>query len=158
MHLDDMVRECRLMPEIHKGVLALMEKVKVIHGIGAGSLPVLDLFRLLDFQLESTDITKIEQRGAIVMTRTSVSEGRFENRGEKLKLKHAGVTITIPELIAGTYVALPGSISMCFDSQYTISGGVLFFSAKLEDIHASKHRIDIDLSGDSFDQCIVHAA
>jgi hypothetical protein len=64
--------------------------------------------------------------------------------------------ISIPRELIGSYVVSPHSFTVNFEDNKTISGSFLLLRSRLEGVHVDYEQIKVDLSGDSFDQCILH--
>jgi hypothetical protein len=153
-----MSKQCRLMPEIHPQVMKLIADVYNCHTAGQGILQMTELISLFGADIEKSDLNKIGARGPITLIKTSANGGTFKNEGSAFEFKSNGITLKVPSLIEGNYISFADNLSLAFSDSYTLVGSVFVFSAKVKDIDANQSRIDIDVSGDSFDQCIIHAA
>lgn len=151
-----MARECRYKPELHEGTLQLIGEVYGAHSAGGGSVNLLDVVRLFQVKLTPPQEDKLRERGGILFSPDAEGSGTFENEGRRLKFHKSGITITVPAVLKGTYLAFPTNFNLMFDRSNTIRARKLFFRAHLESIQANQNRIDIDLNGDNFDQCIIH--
>ncbi|MBS1954392.1 MAG: hypothetical protein JST89_09400 [Cyanobacteria bacterium SZAS-4] len=153
-----MSRKCRLIPDIHEKVLALISRVNEIHTLGTGALILSELLNAFGVVLTNAEIDTLKQRDLVLLKKTSETGGTFENVGPLAVVKHSSVTISVPGRISGTYLSFPGSCSFVFADDTTISGSAFVFRVKLQEIDANLYKVDVDLSGDAFDQCIIHAA
>lgn len=153
-----MSRKCRLMPGIHEKVLSLISRVTQIHRLGTGALVLSELLDTFGVVLTNSEIDSLKQRDLVFLKKTSETGGTFENVGPIAVVKHSSLTISVPSRLSGTYLSFPGSCSFVFADDTTISGSAFVFRVKLQEIDANLYKVDVDLSGDAFDQCIIHAA
>jgi hypothetical protein len=153
-----MAREIIHQPELHEPVLQLIRQIAQAHRAGSGQIGLFATVQLFGLPLKPEEEAMLQQRGDLVLRKESGSQGSFENQGSELKFKQGLATVTVPRLVNGTYLSLRDSVSLTFDPSHTISGRVLFVQVKLEDIRADQERLDIDLSGDAFDQTIIHSS
>jgi hypothetical protein len=151
-----MARESQYRPDLHEPVLELIRRLGEAHAAGEGTISLLEIVQLFGATLEPDEEAMLRERGDLLLRAETESQGRFENGGSEVKFKKRGVTVTVPRLVKGTYLSFPDRAHFTFDTEHTIQGGLLFFRASLEDIQADQERIEIDLSGDSFDQRIIH--
>jgi hypothetical protein len=151
-----MARESQYRPDLHEPVLELIRRIAEAHAAGAGPIRLLEVVQLFGASLEPDQEAALRERGDLLLRPETESQGSFENGGSEVKFRKSGITVTIPRLVKGTYHSLPDSARLMFHPTHTIHGGLLFFRAKLEAIHADQERIDVDLSGDSYDQRIIH--
>lgn len=152
-----MSRECRIMPELHEEIVNLINLVQTIHAHGEGRISIALLSSVFGAHLSDVLLEQLLERGDLVLRKTSESGGNVTNEGQRIEFTVPPAHFTVPEAVRGSYFVQPGGAGLSFDSDHTIVGKVLFFSAKLEDIRCDMHRMDIDVSGDSFDQCIIHS-
>lgn len=153
-----MSRKCKVMPGIHEKVLSLINRVTDIHEQGSGALILSELLNTFGVVLTDAEIDLLKQRDSVLLKRTSETSGTFENVGPLTVVKHSSVTISVPISLSGTYLSFPGSCSFVFADDTTISGSAFVFRVKLQEIDANLYKVDVDLSGEAFDQCIIHAA
>jgi hypothetical protein len=145
------------MPDIHDKVMNLISLVYTMHNAGQGSLLLLELVELFNLPITDDEQIQLNTRNVVNFKSTSPSGGTFENDGAKESFKHDLITVTVPSTISGTYLSFPTSLSLVFSDKNTISGGALFFKAEVQEVDANQYKVDLDLSGDAFDQCIIHA-
>ncbi len=151
-----MSRECRNMPELHKAVMEFLTEVQQIHAAGTGRIALAALASLFTTDIPPEETTELKERGDIVLTKQDETGGSFENVGTPLKIKVSSVSLTVPQRVSGKYLSSGDAVSLMFEANETVTGQLLFFSAKLEDVRADIHTLSVDVSGDAFDQCIIH--
>lgn len=149
-----MTRQCYVTPELHEAALTLIARLHELHDSGGGDMALNEFARFL--QLDEDALAMLSDRGNLSLTKNDDHGGGFENRGNEFQFFLKPAHIKVPAEIAGTYLVTPDSVSLMFQSEHTMIAKVFVFSAKLEDIRVDSHRLDIDLSGDSFDQCFIH--
>lgn len=141
---------------LHDIALKAIELVHQAHHNGAGTAPLNLMAHLFGLPFSENDIKALGQRGDFVFTRTDDDGGTVSNNANPMDINATGMKISLPREIIGTYVVSPHSFTVSFDDNKTISGSFLLLRSKLEGVHVDYEQIKVDLSGDSFDQCILH--
>lgn len=151
-----MSRECHIMPELHDRVISFILRLHQSHDAGIGKLRIEEVIQLLGAELHPEVATQLRHRGDLSFKRDDETGGTFANIGDELSFFLPPAHFKIPAEVSGSYLISPDAVSLSFDSTHTVVGRVFLFAAKLQDIRCDLHRLDVDLSGDSFDQCIIH--
>ncbi|MDQ2731534.1 MAG: hypothetical protein M3Y56_07735 [Armatimonadota bacterium] len=152
-----MARQCQLKPELHQAVMDTIAQIYSAHTGGGGTLLLETIVQLFTPDLSAAETTLLTSRGNLQIKPVDAATGTFVNGAEAVQLKRSGVTIVVPPQVSGTYQSSQDNFRLMFDPVNTIEGRLLFFRAKLEDISADAHTLNVDLSGEAFDQCIIHA-
>ncbi len=159
-----MARDVIRMPELHEASLQLIREVHDLHQSGGGGLSLLRLLEMFSADLPADVRDQIVGRGDIILDPINDSQGTFINESEpvEFELDVAGINaeITIPRIIQGGYVTFATDFVFSFQDENTLSGCVRLIIFRtcvdLENFSVNENRIDIDFSGESVDQCIIH--
>ena len=154
-----MAVECIERPELRKPVLGLIKKVSTAHAAGEFTIELADLFAAFGLTLDEAEFEKLRGRGRVAFTPNSGEQGEFLNEGTEEQLAtDEGITIVVPETLAGTYVTSPGSLTLRFDEGAALRGCKRVFVLICQDIikiEADEHQLYIDLPGEMYDLCFV---
>ena len=80
---------------------------------------------------------------------------RFENVGPEVSVRLKRFTLKVPGHLRGRAQMLDDGVELRFDRANALSACKLFFCVKLERLEVTRHRVLVDLEGDSLDQCFV---
>jgi hypothetical protein len=151
--------ECVPRPELREPVLGLIKKVSSTHASGEFTIELAELFAAFGLTLADTEIEKLRARGVVTFTPGGESQGEFVNHGDEQELAtDEGVTIIVPEQLAGTYVTTPSSLTLKFAQGSALRGCKRIFVLICQDIikiDADEHKLYIDLPGEKYDLCFV---
>jgi hypothetical protein len=137
--------------------MRLIKQIHDTHTAGGGRIPLIDVVRLFPAQLTPEDEQKLMSRRYIVFTPNSPGGGAFSNQGPELKFKQGPAEATVPTLLQGTYTSAQNNFVLAFDPNHTATSKLVIFNGpKLEKVSANEVRADVGLSGDGYDQCIIH--
>ena len=154
-----MLVECVARPELRAPVSAMIQKVSTAHADGEFRLALADMFTAFGLTLEAPEWAKLRGRGEVSFTALSSSLGEFINQGRSLELKtDDGLTLIIPERLAGEYVTTPTSLTLKFSEGAALRGCKRVFVLICQDIikiDADEHKLYIDLPGEKYDLCFV---
>jgi hypothetical protein len=154
-----MLVECVARPELRAPVLALIQKVSMAHAGGEFRLALVDMFTAFGLTLEASEWDKLRRRGEVSFTARSSSLGEFINQARPQELKtDDGLTLVIPERLAGEYVTTPSSLTLKFSEGCALRGCKRVFVLICQDIikiDADEHKLYIDLPGEKYDLCFV---
>jgi hypothetical protein len=154
-----MLVECVARPELKAPVLALIQKVSTAHTGGGFKVALVDMFTAFGLALEASEWAKLRSRGEVSFTARSESLGEFVNQAKPQELKtEDGLTLVIPERLAGEYVTTPTSLTLKFTEGSALRGCKRVFVLICQDIikiDADEHKLYIDLPGEKYDLCFV---
>jgi hypothetical protein len=154
-----MLVECVARPELRAPVLALIQKVSTAHAGGEFRIALVDMFTAFGLTLEASEWAKLRNRGEVVFTPRAASLGEFVNHARPQELKtEDGLTLVIPERLAGEYVTTPASLTLKFTEGSALRGCKRIFVLICQDIikiDADEHKLYIDLPGEKYDLCFV---
>jgi hypothetical protein len=154
-----MLVECVERPELRAPVLALIHKVSTSHAGGEFSIALVDMFTAFGLTLEAPEWDKLRRRGGVSFTPSAESLGEFINQAKPQELKtEDGLTLVIPEQLAGEYVTTPTSLTLKFTEGSALRGCKRIFVLICQDIikiDADEHKLYIDLPGEKYDLCFV---
>jgi hypothetical protein len=154
-----MLVECIPRPELKEPVLGLIKKIKDEHAGGEFKMELADLFAAFGLTLAATETQKLRARGAVTFTPGAASLGEFVNSGAEQQLAtDEGLTIVVPEMLAGSYVTTQSSFTLKFGAGTALRGCKRIFVLICQDIikiDADEHKLYIDLPGEKYDLCFV---
>ncbi len=147
--------------ELAEPTRALIRKLWEIHRTGGGQISLKFLFNLFSGtgQLPQNLQSKLDKRDDIKIEPTNTNAGRFKNIGtEKINADIGKFNIKVPEIIEGDYVSNENEFRFIFDSGATILGCtkiIIEVCVKVERLVGNQKMLNIDITGDSFDQYFV---
>jgi hypothetical protein len=154
-----MLVECIARPELSVPVMALIQKVSTAHASGEFKISLISMFEAFGLSLGASDWPKLRGRGEVSFRSRTESLGEFINQGRPLELKSDdGLTLIIPERLAGDYVTTPTSLTLKFAEGCALRGCKRVFVLICQDIikiDADEHKLYIDLPGEKYDLCFV---
>jgi hypothetical protein len=154
-----MLVECVPRPELKKPVLGLIRKVSKEHAGGQFAIPLVEMFEAFGLSLEKSEWKKLGGRGEVKFAPHGVAQGEFINKGRKQELETGeGLTLIIPETLAGTYVTTRSSLTLKFAEGSALRGCKRIFVLICQDIikiDADEHKLYIDLPGEKYDLCFI---
>lgn len=154
-----MLVECLERPELREPVLGLIKKIFDEHAAGEFTMALADLFAGFGLPLAEAEMRKLRTRGDVTFTAGGKAQGEFINHGAKMELAtDEGLTIVVPETLAGTYVTTQSSFTLKFDEGAALRGCKRIFVLICQDIikiDADEHKLYIDLPGEKYDLCFV---
>ncbi len=154
-----MLVECVARPELRTPVLELIKKVSVAHSGGEFKIALVAMFEAFGLSLEQGEWARLRVRGDVEFSPRAESQGDFSNQGRRLELKtDEGLTLIIPERLAGDYVTTPTSLTLKFAEGAALRGCKRVFVLICQDIikiDADEHKLYIDLPGEKYDLCFV---
>ncbi|MBC7911167.1 MAG: hypothetical protein H7Y30_11735 [Pyrinomonadaceae bacterium] len=154
-----MLVECVARPELRAPVLALIARVAGEHAAGEFVIPLVSLFEAFGLSLAEKELRKLRSRGDVKFVPREAARGRFSNSGGELEVETAeGLTLVIPETLAGDYITTPSSLTLKFGEGTALRGCKRIFVRICQDIikiDADEHKLYIDLPGEKYDLCFV---
>jgi hypothetical protein len=154
-----MLVECVPRPELRAPVLELIKRVEESHRAGEFQIALSEMFMAFGLPLERSERAKLEKRGLVTFTPRSDSHGEFSNTGRRVEVKtDEGLTIVVPERLAGEYVTTQSSLTLKFAEGAALRGCKRVFVLICQDIikiDADEHKLYIDLPGEKYDLCFV---
>lgn len=154
-----MLVECVPRPELREPVLRLIKRVADAHAAGEFTIQLAELFTAFGLTLDATEVQKLRERGLVTFTPDGAAQGEFVNRGAEQQLAtDEGITIVVPETLAGTYVITQSSLTLKFAAGAALRGCKRVFVLICQDIikiDADEHKLYIDLPGEKYDLCFV---
>jgi hypothetical protein len=154
-----MLVECVPRPELRAPVLELIKRVDEAHGKSEFSIALAEMFEAFGLPLEKSERAKLKARGLVHFTSRSESHGEFNNEGRRVEVKtDEGLTIIVPERLAGDYVTTSSSLTLKFTEGAALRGCKRVFVLICQDIikiDADEHKLYIDLPGEKYDLCFV---
>jgi hypothetical protein len=109
--------------------------------------------------LAKSEWKKLAGRGEVKFTSRGTAHGEFSNKGRKQELETGeGLTLIVPESLAGTYVTTPTSLTLKFAEGSALRGCKRIFVLICQDIikiDADESKLYIDLPGEKYDLCFV---
>ncbi|HEY0408005.1 MAG TPA: hypothetical protein VGC89_19875 [Pyrinomonadaceae bacterium] len=154
-----MLVECLPRPELREPVLGLIRKISGAHAAGEFTMELADLFAAFGLTLAEAEMRKLRARGEVRFTPGAAALGEFFNRGAEQQLAtDEGLTIVVPETLAGAYVTTESSFTLKFGAGTALRGCKRIFVLICQDIikiDADEHKLYIDLPGEKYDLCFV---
>ena len=154
-----MLVECVPRPELRAPVLELIKRVEEAHLRSEFTIALSEMFDAFGLPLERSEQSKLEARGLVSFASRSPSHGEFHNTGRRLEVKtDDGLTIIVPERLAGEYVTTSSSLTLKFAEGAALRGCKRVFVLICQDIikiDADEHKLYIDLPGEKYDLCFV---
>jgi hypothetical protein len=154
-----MLVECVPRPELKGPVLDLIHRVSTEHTEGEFAIPLAEMFEAFGLSLADAEWDKLRARGEVRFTPRGASQGEFSNEGQKQELATGeGLTLVIPETLAGAYVTTPTSLTLKFAEGSALRGCKRVFVLICQDIikiDADEHKLYIDLPGEKYDLCFI---
>lgn len=154
-----MLVECVPRPELREPVLGLIKTVSGAHASGEFTMELSELFAAFGLTLAASEMKKLKARGAVGFTPQGESQGEFVNRGAEQQLAtDEGLTIIVPQTLAGSYVTTATSLTLKFADGAALRGCKRVFVLICQDIikiDADEHKLYIDLPGEKYDLCFV---
>lgn len=154
-----MLVECVARPELRAPVLELIKRVSEAHRKGEFTISLAEMFQAFGLPLERSEQQKLQARGVVTFTPRSESLGAFQNVGRASELRtDEGLTIVVPERMAGEYVTTEVSLTLKFAEGAALRGCKRVFVLICQDIikiDADEHKLYIDLPGEKYDLCFV---
>ena len=154
-----MLVECVPRPELRAPVLELIRRVAEAHRGGEFTIALAEMFTAFGLPLEKSEQAKLQARGLVRFTPRSESHGVFTNTGRAQEVKtDEGLTIVVPERLAGEYVTTEASLTLKFAEGGALRGCKRVFVLICQDIikiDADEHKLYIDLPGEKYDLCFV---
>ena len=154
-----MLVECVARPELRAPVLALIKRISDAHATGEFTIALAEVFVTFGLPLEKSELAKLQSRGMVRFSPRSASHGEFENTGRAQELRtEEGLTIVVPERLAGDYVTTTSSLTLKFAEGAALRGCKRVFVLICQDIikiDADEHKLYIDLPGEKYDLCFV---
>jgi hypothetical protein len=154
-----MLVECVPRPELRAPVLELIKRVEEAHRKGEFTIALAEMFDAFGLPLERAEQAKLQTRGLVTFSGLSESHGEFQNTGRRSELQtDDGLTIVVPERLAGEYVTTPSSLTLKFTEGAALRGCKRVFVLICQDIikiDADEHKLYIDLPGEKYDLCFV---
>ena len=154
-----MLVECVPRPELRAPVLELIKRVEEAHRKGEFKIALAGMFDAFGLPLERREQAKLQARGEVSFTPLSPSHGEFHNMGRRSELQtDEGLTIVVPERLAGEYVTTTTSLTLKFAEGAALRGCKRVFVLICQDIikiDADEHKLYIDLPGEKYDLCFV---
>jgi hypothetical protein len=154
-----MLVECVPRPELKTPVLSLIARISREHAAGEFKIPLASLFEAFGLPLAQSEQRKLLARGDVSFTPREEPRGRFLNRGDEQEIETAeGLTLVIPQSLAGDYITTPTSLTLKFGEGTTLRGCKRIFVRICQDvikIDADEHKVYIDLPGEKYDLCFV---
>jgi hypothetical protein len=154
-----MLVECVPRPELRAPVLELIKRVEESHGGGEFTIALAEMFLAFGLPLERSEQAKLQARGLVTFTPRSGSHGEFNNAARRVEVKtDEGLTIVVPERLAGEYVTTHSSLTLKFAEGAALRGCKRVFVLICQDIikiDADEHKLYIDLPGEKYDLCFV---
>ncbi|MDX6693355.1 MAG: hypothetical protein QOF02_958 [Blastocatellia bacterium] len=154
-----MLVECLPRPELKEPVLGLIKRISGAHAAGEFTMELADLFAAFGLTLEASETQKLRERGEVSFAPGASSLGEFVNHGAEQQIAtDEGLTIVVPETLAGTYVTTQSSFTLKFGAGTALRGCKRIFVLICQDIikiDADEHKLYIDLPGEKYDLCFV---
>jgi hypothetical protein len=154
-----MLVECLPRPELKKPVLELIRRVSTEHQGGKFAIPLAEMFEAFGLSMEKSEWKKLGGRGDVKFAPRGASQGEFVNKGRKQELSTGeGLTLVVPETLAGTYVSTKTSLTLKFAEGSALRGCKRIFVLICQDIikiDADENKLYIDLPGEQYDLCFI---
>jgi len=154
-----MLVECVPRPELKAPVLELIRRVSTEHADGEFIIPMVEMFAAFGLSLDKAEWDKLRKRGDVRFTPRGKSHGEFSNQGRQQELATGqGLTLVVPETLAGAYVTTPTSLTLKFAEGSALRGCKRVFVLICQDIikiDADEHKLYIDLPGEKYDLCFI---
>ena len=150
-----MLVECVARPELRAPVLALIKRISDAHATSEFAIALAEVFVTFGLPLEKSELAKLQTRGMVRFSPRSPAHGEFQNTGRAQELRtEDGLTIVIPERLAGDYVTTTSSLTLKFAEGAALRGCKRVFVLICQDIikiDADEHKLYIDLPGEKYD-------
>jgi hypothetical protein len=154
-----MLVECVPRPELRAPVLELIKRVEESHRGGEFQIALSEMFMAFGLPLERSEQAKLQARGLVTFAPRTQSHGEFSNTARRVEVKtDEGLTIVVPERLAGEYVTTQSSLTLKFAEGAALRGCKRVFVLICQDIikiDADEHKLYIDLPGEKYDLCFV---
>jgi hypothetical protein len=154
-----MLVECVPRPELKAPVLELIRRVSTEHEEGNFAIPMAEMFEAFGLTLAKSEWKKLQTRGEVNFTPAGKAQGEFTNKGRQQELAtDEGLTLVVPETLAGTYVTTRTSLTLKFSEGSALRGCKRIFVLICQDIikiDADEHKLYIDLPGEKYDLCFI---
>lgn len=154
-----MLVECVPRPELKEPVLELIRRVSADHAEGEFAIPLSEMFEAFGLSLGKSEWKKLGGRGRVRFAPRGPSHGEFSNKGRGIELSTGeGLTLVVPELLAGSYVTTQTSLTLKFAEGSALRGCKRIFVLICQDIikiDADEHKLYIDLPGEKYDLCFI---
>jgi hypothetical protein len=155
-----MLVECVSRPELKAPVLALIGRVSRAHAGGEFVIPLAELFEAFGLPLKAAEWNKLRARGDVRFAPRGESQGDFINeaRAQDELPTDEGLTLVVPQKLAGEYVTTETSLTLKFAEGSALRGCKRVFVLICQDIikiDADEHKLYIDLPGEKYDLCFV---
>jgi hypothetical protein len=154
-----MLVECLPRPELKAPVLKLIRRISKEHQGGKFSIPMDEMFEAFGLSMEKSEWKKLAGRGEVQFAPRGASQGEFINKGKKQELETGeGMTLVVPETLAGAYVSTPTSLTLKFAEGSALRGCKRVFVLICQDIikiDADENKLYIDLPGEKYDLCFI---
>jgi hypothetical protein len=154
-----MLVECVPRPELKEPVHELIHRVSHEHRGGAFKIPLTEMFAAFGLSLGEAERNKLRERGDLSFTSAGESHGNFTNEGRHQELATGqGLTLVVPEKLAGAYVTTQGSLTLKFAEGSALRGCKRVFVLICQDIikiDVDEHKLYIDLPGEKYDLCFI---
>ena len=133
--------------QLRESLARLISDVHAIHNGASHNLRLADLAVLLHLPLNDEMQKLLNERGAVTFQPGGSDNGRFENRGQELKLQTPIATIVFPPLISGSYTTTSEKLDIRFDPSSTILGKKMMLSAPMESLHLDLNQLIVKVGG-----------
>jgi hypothetical protein len=154
-----MLVECVARPELKEPVHALIRRIAAGHAKGVSTIPLTEMFEAFGLTLEASEWKKLKGRGEVKFEPVGKAQGEFSNKGRQQELSTGeGLTLVIPQTLAGTYVTTKSSLTLKFTEGSALRGCKRVFVLICQDIikiDADEHKLYIDLPGEKYDLCFI---
>lgn len=154
-----MLVECVPRPELKEPVHDLIRRVSNEQAGRSFSIPMVEMFAAFGLSLGGSEQKKLRERGDLRFKPVGESHGNFLNEGKQTELATGqGLTLVVPEKLAGAYVTTRGSLTLKFAEGSALRGCKRVFVLICQDIikiDADEHKLYIDLPGEKYDLCFV---
>ncbi|HVJ42311.1 MAG TPA: hypothetical protein VM639_12480 [Dongiaceae bacterium] len=134
---------CKRLSGIAPSIDRFIDKVYALQLAGRGTLPVTDA--LFGFRhLDADGLRNLDQRQPIEITRQDEDDGVFINKGPKPlvvtgSFAQSETFFDIPELVKGSYVSTPDSLTLTYDPDHAVKVGQSFLGMKFS--HTINHTV-----------------
>jgi hypothetical protein len=155
-----MLVECVPRPELREPILNLIRSLSASHAVGEFVMPLEEVFATIGLTLERLEWDKLRSRGDVRFVPCGASHGEFSNQGSPQEVATGeGLTLVVPETLAGDYITTPTSFSLKFEKGSALRGCKRIFVLICQDIvkiDADEHKLYIDLPGEKHDLCFIY--
>ena len=147
------------MPALRCSRTSLIARVSREHAAGEFKITLASLFEAFGLPLSPSEERKVAARGEVSFTPREAPRGHFLNRGDEQEIEtNEGLTLVIPQTLAGDYITTPTSLTLKFGEGTALRGCKRIFVRICQDvikIEADEHKLYIDLPGEKYDLCFV---